>query len=159
MAGNQVMIDMGYRRIMNNIDGMNDLYTEIGFPGGTEYSGAGSLDAAGLATLHELGTVDKGGYIPARPANRMAFDRYIEDIQKRAKSLYNQVLSGLPNVIAIKRLGVWYEGKLWLAYMQGPFTPNAESTIARKGSSRPLVDTKKLVNAITSKAFRKGAQL
>lgn len=149
--------DLGYKRIMKNIRELDGMEVHVGFPGGTKYEGAGTLDAAGLALIHELGSRD--GSIPKRPANRMAFDKNEKAIEERQKDLYGSVLRGVSPDRVLKALGVWYEAKLRLSYLVGPFKPNAPATIAKKGSSRPLIDTKSLVNSITSKLFRKGREL
>lgn len=149
--------DLGYNAIKKELKKLDGMYTEVGFPGGTPYAGPGTLDAAGLALIHELGTRD--GNIPKRPANRMAFDNNEDAIDKKQKALYYRVLRGMSAAQAVKQLGIWYEAKLRLSYLRGPFKPNAPATIEKKGSSRPLIDTKNLVNSITSKLFRKGREL
>lgn len=52
---------------------------------------------------------------------------------------------------ALARVGVWAVGQIQARIAAGIDPPNAESTIARKGSSTPLIDTNQFRSSITSK--------
>ncbi|MCK5601784.1 hypothetical protein KAR91_07950 [Candidatus Pacearchaeota archaeon] len=52
---------------------------------------------------------------------------------------------------ALKRLGIFAEGRVKLKINRGPFTPNAPFTIKKKGSSKPLIDTGRMRASIISK--------
>lgn len=146
------MQDLGWLAIERQLGLLDSSSVQVGFPGNQVYSEDPTMDVAMLAAIHEYGSSD--GVIPSRPANRMTYDSNIPEILRRQSGLYDTVLSGKRTAQqALALLGVWYEGKLKVGYRKGPFTPLKDSTIAqrRKGSSRPLIDTSSMVNAITSK--------
>lgn len=105
---------------------------------------------AQLASIHEYGL----GTVPARPfigpPFRKARAKYLARLVKAYKAALK---SGKPALVE-RELGVI--GQLMAADIknyvtQGPGVPppNSASTVARKGSSRPLVDTGGMVNAVT----------
>lgn len=150
--------DHGYKHLLKELQMLDGSSTEVGFPEGSAYKGTEPLNknmgVAKLAIIQELGTSD--GHIPSRPANRMTYDNNLDKIARKSKNLYNQVVTGMTAEMALKQLGVWYEGKLKIGYRKGPFKPLAAMTLAiraAKGrkSSVPLHDTKGMVNSITSK--------
>jgi len=162
MASNSDMVsfevkDHGYNRLLKELQLLDGSSTEVGFPEGAQYKGSDApknMGVAELAIIHELGTSD--GHIPSRPANRMTYDSSKDIIARKSKNLYSQVVRGMTAEMALKQLGVWYEGKLKLGYRKGPFKPLAATTLAARAakgraSSVPLHDTKGMVNSITSK--------
>jgi hypothetical protein len=52
---------------------------------------------------------------------------------------------------ALKRLGIFAEGRVKLKITKGPFVPNAPFTIRKKGSDKPLIDTGRMRGSIISK--------
>lgn len=50
---------------------------------------------------------------------------------------------------ALTRIGLWIEGEIKQRIANGIDPPNAETTIERKGSSTPLIDTGQLRSSIT----------
>lgn len=55
---------------------------------------------------------------------------------------------------ALKRLGIFTEGRVKLKINRGPFAPNAPFTIRKKGSSKPLIDTGRMRGSIISKVVK-----
>ena len=47
------------------------------------------------------------------------------------------------------KIGLKFEGMVKRKFRTGPFKPLKPSTIRRKGSSRPMIDTGRLRNSIT----------
>jgi hypothetical protein len=56
---------------------------------------------------------------------------------------------------AIRRIGEFGQSGVKSYIRNGDFTPNADSTIAKKGSSKPLIDDGILRNSIRYQAIEK----
>jgi hypothetical protein len=154
--------DTGAKKLTRSLAMLNGSSVSIGFPGGKDYvspDGTTVMDVARLAIIHELGSRSvsgKGPAIPSRPANRLTYSNNLQDIKTQSADLYNHVLKGLPVRTALARLGVWYEAKLKVGYRNGPFKPLSAATLAarrrrNRPSTVPLIDTRTLVNSISSK--------
>ncbi|MEY4548250.1 MAG: hypothetical protein RL685_4445 [Pseudomonadota bacterium] len=128
-----------------------------------------SLTVAEVATFHEFGvgpfTVTTGfdadgaatGYehpgIPQRSFIRAWFDESQELIVATLQSQLALVVAGkLSAEQAAERIGLVFEGSVKQRISRGIPPPNARSTIERKGSSKPLIDTGQLRNAIRARA-------
>ena len=126
---------------------INQAFTKVGYgpwSGGVEGEGAeAGLTKVAIAVWNEYGTSSYGfKHIPSRPFMQQAFNKRIEEIKEVSASLHLQYLNGeISEKQALARLGEWYAGEIKEEILSGDFTPNAASTVAKKGSSRPLVDT------------------
>jgi len=82
----------------------------------------------------------RGGVRESLPTVRRAAARDLSSVAKGTKTLDAALeMSGVIATGAVKR------------YMAGPnFAPNAPSTIAKKGSSQPTIDSAQLRSAVTS---------
>lgn len=90
--------------------------------------------------------------IPERSWLRSAFDTNVKRWAKFAEKLTLEILDGhITTETALGQLGAKASAdvKKGITRGEGIPPPNAPSTIARKGSSRPLVDTGQFVGAIT----------
>ncbi len=107
----------------------------------------------------ELGRTRPGGpheiKIPQRSFLRSMVDENKRKIKKfvalqfKAFALHNQTLE-----IALRKIGIFAVGLVKLKILRGPFVPLARSTIRRKRSSRPLIDTGRMRASITFKPGR-----
>ncbi|MEA1064742.1 hypothetical protein [Erwinia sp. HR93] len=87
--------------------------------------------------------------IPERSVFRYTFHQQ-KYFNQQMRRLARQVMRGeISRNAALNRLGAYAQGKLRGAFTDGHMTPNAPSTIRRKGSSKPLIDTGSLRQAIT----------
>lgn len=105
-----------------------------------------------LAAIHEFGSPAAG--IPQRSFIRETFEQAsTRDAQK--KLLDKLAGAMLKNKIepdaALALLGTWAVNEIKQRIRSGIPPKNAASTIAKKGSSTPLVDTGRLINAVTHK--------
>ena len=114
--------------------------------GGADHGG---LTVAELAVVQHFGTAD--GDIPPRPFLQMAFDQHREELtQMGAKLLAAVILGEMPEDRALGLLGAKLSAEAKkLITLGSQLTPNAPATVKAKGSDRPLVDTGRLLNAIT----------
>ena len=104
------------------------------------------------ARFGNLDDENPGGWviIPERSYLRAWFDENVDALQATMEHLIGQVVEGkISGRAALETIG-GYVATHVQAYMVDLKTPpNAPSTIARKGSSNPLIDTGQLKDAIT----------
>ena len=107
------------------------------------------LDVATLAVIHEFGSPKNN--IPARPVMRQTNQRHSRELQSIMPALLRRIYAGriLPSK-ALAQLGVFWEGKIKQTFRDGVFVPLRPATIARKGSSKPLIDSGQLRQSVTS---------
>jgi hypothetical protein len=157
--------DMGMADIFKEMEKLKSLCVKVGV---TEDVGSQAVDGgatlAGIASRNELGVlgppVSQHGsgkwFIPPRPFVRGFADGKRELIAKTMERLGKLVTDGkLDADTAIKRLGEYGQSGVKSYLRNGPFTPNSDSTIARKKSSKPLIDTGTLRNSIRCQIIEK----
>ena len=106
------------------------------------------INNAELLAIHEHGTFD--GRIPARPL--------LEPVLKQEQEFINENFAEYINLIQdqkfdeadvhLERMAIYLEGRLVSYFDNNTWTPNAPSTIKRKGSAKPLIDTGDLRRSI-----------
>lgn len=116
------------------------------------------LTVAQIATVHEFGKVihhpklNRTTTIPERSFLRATIDMYQEAIARRQVLLTQGYLLGKFDLhSSLELLGQYVVGLVKQRIANGIAPPNRPSTIARKGSSKPLIDTGQLRNSITHK--------
>lgn len=166
-------VDLGWEAIRKNIKLLGDSggVCNVGVQG--EQAAANhqrsELTLGQLAGIHEFGTVihqparrhPKSGkatrprtiVIPARSFLRDTVDIYQEPIARREVLLSQGVLYGKFTLLGgLELFGMYVVGLIRQRIANGILPANRPSTIARKGSSKPLIDTGELRNSITWKA-------
>ena len=121
----------------------------IGFPGETQSRSEGGINNPTLAYIHEHGA--PGANIPARPFLEPGVENARDDILRAFEAAVRRALGGdrtaLTNMLDLA--GVIGVRAVQDKIMAGPFAPLQPRTIARKKSSRPLIDTGQLRQAVT----------
>ena len=147
--------DHGWGRIKGEIQAAQGSGVKVGvlsdsgartnFPADNARGDSSDADMLLVAAANEFGT----DTIPARPFMRGGFDQNQRALGRTAQRLWNQVLAGtLTARQALGLLGEQHQGQVQ-QYIVALSTPqNADSTIARKGSSNPLNDEGRLRNSI-----------
>jgi hypothetical protein len=138
MARRTIRIDRGWRKISGAALGLNGRAVKVGI-----MAGSGSHDGTSLvdiAVFNEFGTER----IPSRPFMRRTADENEGRVQRFAAGLARRVMSGQmrPEQL-LDSVGLWFQRAIRATIRNSPSwaVPNAPSTIARKGSTKPLVDT------------------
>lgn len=141
--------DKGYRELVERVYGMGAPKITVGVhaseaaeqePGGTTIGD--------VATWNEFGTGD----IPARSFIRAWFDQHEAEVRQWIKVQLLAVVKGqITKEQALQRVAERALGGIKQRMADGIDPPNAPSTIAKKGSSKPLIDTGRLRSAITVK--------
>lgn len=116
--------------------------------GGLETTSDG-ITMVELAAIHEYGSPDAG--IPERSFIRWTFNNpaNIKIMSDICAKLVKKFLRGAKLETSLGLLGAWAVGAIKTTIRSRIPPPNAKSTIARKGSSTPLVDTGRLLNSLS----------
>jgi hypothetical protein len=115
----------------------------------------GGVTMADLMSIHEFGTSD--GHIPERAPIRSNDAKNVPRYKKLTRDLLKSIVfkhKGVSEALAI--LGEAVQNDIKAGIKEGLPPPNAPSTIARKGSSTPLIDTGILLNSIRYKVNERG---
>lgn len=129
--------DRGFRRIVAQLKEASGSEVTAGWHADKKHDG---LQTAEIASVHEYGSPARG--IPARPVIGPTVDQNRAAYQKLAREAFGKVLDGKDQVEgALTKLGAKIESDLKRRITDGEFEPLKPATIARKGSSKPLIDT------------------
>lgn len=117
--------------------------------GAAQHNGAEGLTVADVATFHEFGTRT----VPQRSFIRGWFDENQEFVAETLRKQFAAVAEGKRDAeTAAERCALAFEGGIKQRISRGIPPALSPTTIARKGSSVPLIDTGQLRNAIRGKA-------
>jgi hypothetical protein len=118
----------------------------VGVPAGKTEPDGTSL--AMIAAVHEFGSPENG--IPERSFIRAGILRGRTKFERLNAANLRLVVLGQKTVEqAIEQLGVVAAGEVKREFTVGTFEPLKPATIARKGSSKPLLDSGNLRQAVT----------
>lgn len=166
MAKNRVTVkDKGWKALLKRVTPLGEYAAHVGVlaaKGGNDVHKASAAEGKPitlleLAAIHEFGSPRAG--IPERSFIRRTFNE--PEGQKELRDLYARlarvVVTGKMSAEkAIELLGMkmvaMVRNRILVNWIP---PPNAPATVEKKGSSRPLVDTGQLVNAITYEVRRK----
>ena len=124
----------------------------VGFQAGkaTEEDGT---DICDIAAWNELGTV----HIPARPFLRQSVDDNVSKINSFLQSKKKDLVRGVSAEQVLKEIGIFQKDLIQEKITEGNFIPNAESTVKKKGSSKPLIDTGRMRQSVNYEIKSKGS--
>jgi hypothetical protein len=137
--------DLGMDRILKELKLIDGSYTKVGFPGG-----AVGATVIMKAAVNEFGTIN--GKVPSRPFMRQTFEDPTVQAQLGAlrATMLNGIYAGTMTVkTALGRIGEFYTGAIKRKITTGNFRALSPRTIAAKGSTRPLIDSGQMRNAVT----------
>lgn len=148
MAGSDKLTKEG-KKFYKELEKLKQLKVHVGYQSGeTEVSSDGEASGADLceiAVYNELGTAT----IPSRPFMRDSVDKHADQINAfivAQKKLFAQ--GKITAEQMLNAIGVFQKGLVQNEIVDGEFVPNAPSTIKRKGSDRPLIDTGKMRQSV-----------
>lgn len=131
--------DLGYLKIMRELAILDKTVVGVGIQ-----SDAGE-GVAERAFCNEYGTEN----IPERSFIRAAYDENAKDLDGVIDRLWGGVKAGkIGAKKAAEILGDRHEKQIKAKIKKGPFAANDESTIKRKKSSNPLINTGEMRNSI-----------
>ena len=105
-----------------------------------------------VASWNEFGT----SKIPPRPFFRESIDQAKQVLPAFWQSELKKIIKGQDAEVTLKRLGTLLKGMIQQHIVEGDFAPNAPSTIKKKGSSRPLIDTGRMRQSVTYRIVERG---
>jgi phage gpG-like protein len=137
----------GVQGLLERIAELGEPKVYIGIPSSANPR-QGAANNATIAAVHELGAPSRG--IPARPF-------LIPTMQNNADKYTTLMAQGFRNALQDKEKAAEVYEKIGLVassdvkdyIVSGQFVPLKESTIDRKGSSKPLIDSGELRNSIS----------
>lgn len=120
---------------------------------GRELDEAGKITMVELAAIHEFGSPAAG--VPERSFIRRTFKDYEAELATITTAIATQFVAGAFDLEkALNKIGAWGAGAIRRRVTKDMIPPpNAPSTVKAKGSSRPLVDTGRMLNAISWKVW------
>jgi phage gpG-like protein len=153
MARKLVIVkDMGLKRRLAQLAALSALAVEVGLPDGGEEVSDG-LSLADVGAIHEYGTET----IPARPW--LSQGVAAAEPEQALRLAISEVATGRqPAERAAARMGLRVTSAIRSGIRAGIEPVNAPATIAKKGSSKPLVDTGRLLRAVTYRVVRTGQE-
>ena len=124
----------------------------IGFQRGeaTEEDGT---DICDVAAWNELGTAN----MPSRPFLRKSVDENEQKINNFLKSQKRSLLGGASADQILKEIGIFQKDLIQEKITEGSYEPNAASTVAKKGSNKPLIDTGRMRQSVNYVIKKKGS--
>ena len=121
---------------------------EVGFFEGIKYPNG--LSVAENAIIQNYGSPSRG--IPPRPF----FDDCLKKNESKWGKKYSElIVNGMDSEQALNIIGELIKNDLRASILDGDWTPNAPSTVKKKGSSKPLVDTGTMLNSIHKQIVKK----
>jgi hypothetical protein len=143
IRGRVIQRDKGLKRIMFDIKALNKSHTKIGVQMGD--ANKEGLYLAQIGAWNEWGTPT----IPERPHHRLTFTENLKKAQNLGAKVYKSVQLGTRSPEhALGIIGEWYLNALKHNIVALKNPPNAPSTIKKKKSSNPLIDTSEYLNSM-----------
>lgn len=107
---------------------------------------------AEIALYNDLGTVNS----PSRPFMRNSVDLHQDEIKAVAQEAVMEIISGGTAREVLEVVGNFLSDLMIEEIEEGNYEANSQSTISRKGSAHPLIDTGGMKNSIRSIVKEKG---
>lgn len=138
------------RRYFEALKKLSELEVQVGFQGDESYEDGTSI--AEIAAYNELGSSDT----PARPFMKQSFENHEDELRAACERVNAAIASGKSVEQALDALGVAIKGLVQTEIVDGDFTENAPSTIKKKGSDKPLIDTGTMRQSVNYVVKRRG---
>jgi hypothetical protein len=154
LIGNQ-QVEEALKALAKKLEGATRVL--VGVPEGAGVYEDG-LTIATIAAVNNFGSAD--GKIPPRPFLAPAIEKGAPVYQRLAEVMIPKVLAGeMDMTMLLEQMGQLAEGHVKQEITDLDTPPNAQSTIDRKGSSSPLIDTGALRQSIRYVIDDSGEQL
>lgn len=149
------------RKFYAELKKLAELESYAGFQGGVETAKKREsdqivdtdVDLLDVAAFNELGT----DTTPSRPFLRQSLDNHHPEIEAFLKDQIAQLTNGSTTADRImQQTSVFLRGLIQNEIVEGDFTPNAPSTVKKKGSATPLVDTGHMRQSVITIVDKKG---
>ena len=138
------------RRFFRELKKLEGLEVQVGFQSDQKYEDGTSI--AEVAAHNEFGSSDT----PERPFMRQSFENHEAELKAGCEAANRVVNSGGSAEQALQQLGTLAKGLIQDEIVNGGFASNAESTIQKKGSEQPLIDTGTMRQSVNFVIKRRG---
>ena len=139
------------QRFFAEIEKLKEQQVFVGFQAGQVADDRG-VDMAQIAMFNELGT----STAPSRPFLRMSVDENEDKINTTCGRELESLKPGGTAETILRRVGALGVRLVQEKIGSGSFEPNAESTIRKKGSDKPLIDTGRMRQSVKYVIKRRG---
>ncbi len=143
---------------MKQLRELAELEVRVGYQRGDGAAASGNdgrrADLVDIALWNELGTVN----IPSRPFMRDSVDKHRDDIEHFMMEQEKALQEGAAAKEILEMVGLFMKDLIQTEIEQGDFAANAQATIHRKGSAKPLIDTGTLKNSVNYWITKKGQE-
>jgi phage gpG-like protein len=128
---------------------MKSASVQVGLPKGTPTKeDYGGLTVVELGAVHEFGSPAKN--IPERSFIRVPIFKSEKEFKVFAKKQGIMILEGKQTVLqGITKIGIWGQSIIMKSFTDNNWQPLKQSTVNKKGSSKPLIDIGNLRQSIT----------
>lgn len=139
--------DLGFNKIKLELEKLGKMKVIIKIDPSKTYESGLPVDL--VAMWMEYGADEFDVHYPARPFFRSAIDANMDKIKLLYEKRLDLIVQGKMTAKELgEELGQYVKEKIQEMIMYGEYEMLAESTIAKKGSDKPLMDTKKLYGSI-----------
>lgn len=145
--GKTIVRDHGYAAIIREIGRTADTFITVGVHASEDSRQGDETTNALVASVHEFGS----DTVPQRSFLRSTIDSRRNDINEVIRKTHARMVDGkLTAKGGAGIIALWVENAVKATIRRGgeDWPPLAPSTIAAKGSSRPLIDTAQLIASI-----------
>lgn len=139
------------KRFYAELAELDKLEVRVGFQAGEATSEDG-VDICDIAAWNEMGTE----HTPARPFMRQTVDNNESKIESFCSKQARSIGSGGNAQGVLRKIGVFAKGLVQETIESGSFAPNAPSTIRKKKSDKPLIDTGRMRQSVNYTIKNKG---
>jgi hypothetical protein len=139
----------GALQVIRDLNRIKQSEVLVGIPAEKTQRAGEPINNAALMFVHTHGSPLRN--IPPRPVLEPAIEKNSELITPHLAESAKAVMDGRPDAAEreLQRAGTIASNAVKRYFTEGNLAPNAPSTIARKGSDRPLIDTGALRRAVT----------
>ena len=143
MAGHDRITAQG-RRFFAELERLRRLQVRVGFEQGQAFSEEG-VDMVDIAAWNEVGNV----HTPARPFLRKSVDENEARINSFCQQQFRELTVGrISSQSVLSRIGAMQVGLVQEKITDGDYVPNSQSTVQKKGSDKPLIDTGRMRQSV-----------
>lgn len=155
----QIKLTAEGKKLVKELEELAKLEVAVGYQEGVSYPDGTSV--VEVALYNELGTVHrtKEGTIeiPSRPFMRDSLNGHRQEIEQFMQQQAKAIVNGKRAEEILKEIGVFQKGLIQREITHGHFEGNTDSTKARKGSDKPLIDTGLMRQSVNFVVREKGS--
>lgn len=136
-------IDLGWDKILADMQNLDSKSVKVGIQSGATAEDGSNL--AMIAAVHEYGNEKT----PQRSFIRSALDNNTQQIKTLSDQMAGKLVDGTSSPRqALDVIGLAVTGMIQKNISEGSFKELADSTVKKKGSSKPLIDTGRMRQSI-----------